>query len=144
MRSRFASLLKRCAAAFIVATGACETIVNEVRVEPSSTPRVPVFVLTDTSGNAPSSLIYGFSVVRCGSDSAAWTIAADGSQAHPPRLTYGETPPGYQTRVGPEPLRPGCYVVFVTGARRTRFRIDANGKVVADSPPPRREPSPPR
>lgn len=144
MRSRSASRLKCCAVALILAAIACEAIVNEVRIEPGSVPRVPVFVLTDTSGNAPSTLIYGFSVVRCGSDSASWTIAADGSQAHPPRLTYGETPPGYQTRAGPEPLRPGCYDVFVTGGRRARFRIDANGKVVADSPSPRREPAPPR
>ena len=126
---------RRTAAALVllVAT-ACGPTVNEVRVEPGSTPAVPAFVLTDTTGRGPSSLIYGLSVLRCGSDSAAWTVVALGTRTSPDRIVYGETPDGYATSSGPQPLRAGCYDVYVTDGRRARFRIDGTGRLVLATP----------
>jgi len=110
----------------------CDPAVNEVRVEPGAA-REPVFVLTDTTGRGPSGAIYGLSVVRCGADSAVWQIVASGSNGAPMRLTYGQAPPGYVTTSGPQPLVAGCYDVFITDGRRSRFRVDASGRVTADT-----------
>lgn len=112
---------------------ACGPALNEVRVEPGTTPLKPVFVLTDTTGRASSGTIYGMSVVPCGADTAVWQIAANGSNGAPSRLVYGETPPGYVVSVSPQPLRAGCYDVFVTDGRRSRFRVDAAGRVIVDT-----------
>jgi hypothetical protein len=113
--------------------GACGPALNEVRIEPGTTPLKPVFVLTDTTGRAPSGTIYGMSVVPCGADTAVWQIAANGSNSAPARLVYGEAPAGYVVSVGPEPLRAGCYDVFVTDGRRSRFRVDGTGRVIVDA-----------
>ena len=115
------------------AVGACGPVLNEVRIEPGTTLLKPVFVLTDTTGRAPSGTIYGMSVVPCGADTAVWQIAANGSNAAPSRFAYGETPPGYIVSVGPQPLRAGCYDVFVTDGRRSRFRVDGAGRVIVDT-----------
>ena len=119
--------------AIVLIVGACGPALNEVRIEPGTTPLKPVFVLTDTTGRAPSGTIYGMSVVPCGADTAVWQIAANGSNAAPSRFTYGEPPPGYIVTVGPEPLRAGCYDVFVTDGRRSRFRVDRAGHVLVDT-----------
>lgn len=112
---------------------ACGPAINEVRIEPGTTPLKPVFVLTDTTGRAPSGTIYGLSVVPCGADTAVWQITATGSNGAPARFVYGETPPGYVVSVGPQPLRAGCYDVFVTDGRRSRFRVDGAGHVLVDT-----------
>ena len=119
--------------ALALGAAACGPALNEVRIEPGTTPLKPVFVLTDTTGSAASGTIYGMSVVPCGADTAVWQIAANGSSGPPSRLVYGETPPGYVVSVGPEPLRAGCYDVFVTDGRRSRFRVDAAGRVIVDA-----------
>ena len=119
--------------AVVLGGAACGPALNEVRVEPGTTPLKPVFVLTDTTGRASSGTIYGMSVVPCGADTAVWQIAANGSNGAPSRLVYGETPAGYVVTVGPEPLRAGCYDVFITDGRRSRFRVDAAGRVIVDA-----------
>lgn len=116
-----------------LALGACGPAINEVRVEPGTTPLKPVFVLTDTTGRGASGTIYGLSVVPCGGDSAVWQLAASGSTTAPARLEYGETPAGYIANVAPAPLRAGCYDVFVTDGRRSRFRVDAAGHVIVEA-----------
>jgi hypothetical protein len=119
--------------ALILSIGACGPAVNEVRIEPGTTPLKPVFVLTDTTGRAASGTIYGLSVVPCGAENAVWQIAANGGYSAPSRLEYGVTPPGYVVNVGPAPLRAGCYDVFITDGRRSRFRVDASGHVTTDA-----------
>jgi len=119
--------------ALVIVCSSCERAINEVRIEPGTVPMRPVFVLTDTSGKDRSGVIYGLSVVRCGSDSAVWQIDATGSKEQPARITYGDAPPGYETRRGPQPLTPGCYDVFITDGRRSRFRVDAAGRVVVST-----------
>jgi urocanate hydratase len=114
-------------------TVACTPPVNEIRVEPGTASFKPVFVLTDTTGHAPSGVIYGVSVVPCGADTAVWQIAASGSNRAPMRLEYGQTPPGYVAHIGPQVLRPGCYNVYVTDGRRAQFRIDARGRMSGDA-----------
>jgi hypothetical protein len=113
----------------------CGPAINEVRVEPGTSPLKPVFVLTDTTGHAASGTIYGLSVVPCGADSAVWQIAANGSNGAPARLVYGEAPPGYVVNSGPIALHAGCYDVFVTDGRRSRFRVDAAGRVIVNARP---------
>ena len=118
--------------AIVFGGAACGPALNEVRIEPGTAPLKPIFVLTDTTGRAPSGTIYGMSVVPCGADTAVWQIAASGSNGAPARLVYGETPPGYVVSAGPVPLHTGCYDVFVTDGRRARFRVDAAGRVVVN------------
>jgi hypothetical protein len=130
---RTGDFIRRAALAFIMASAACEPVINQVRVEPGTAPMKPVFVLTDTTGRGSSGTIYGLSVVPCGADSAVWQIAATGSNSPPARLDYGVAPTGYITRVGPEVLRAGCYDVFVTDGRRARFRVNAAGQVTAET-----------
>jgi len=110
----------------------CETLVNEVRVEPGTTPLKPAFVLTDTTGRGPVGTIYGLPVVVCGSETVLWQISADGSSSAPGRIEYGTPPPGYVVNIGPAALRPGCYDVFVTDGRRARFRVDKLGHVTPE------------
>ena len=124
-------------ARFIVCCGlaaagaaACTPTLNAVRVEPGTTPRTPTFVLTDTTGRVASGIIYGLSVLRCGTDSTAWTISATGSVGTPARIVYGTTPPGYSTVAGPDALRTGCYNVYITDGRRAQFQVDRTGRVV--------------
>lgn len=116
----------------MIAAFSCEPVVNLVRVEPGTAPAKPVFVLSDTTGRGSSGTIYGLSVVPCGADSAVWQIAANGSTRAPARLEYGVTPSGYVANVGPDPLHPGCYDVFVTDGRRARFRVSGSGQVVVE------------
>lgn len=109
----------------------CTGIVNLVRVEPGDAPNKPVFVLTDTTGRGPVGTIYGLSVIPCGSETPVWQLVASGSNGPPARVVYGDSVPGYLARVGPVPLRAGCYDVFVTDGRRVRFHVDAAGHVTA-------------
>jgi hypothetical protein len=136
-RSRVIS--RAIALTFIMA--ACGPALNEVRIESGTTPLQPIFIITDTTGHGPPGTIYGLSVVQCGSDTAAWQIAANGSGGAPSRLVYGEAPPGYIVKTGPAPLRTGCYDIFITDGRRSRFRVDAAGRVTVDGRPiePRRD-----
>lgn len=132
--SQVTTLARLCIASVTVALVlACETLVNEIRVEPGSTPLKPVFVLSDTTGHGPAGTIYGISVVACGSETVLWQIAATGSNTPPPRIEYGVAPTGYAVNLGPTPLHAGCYDVFVTDGRRARFRVDAMGHVTVDS-----------
>lgn len=127
------SLIRSYALAALFAAVSCEPAVNLVRVEPGSAPLKPVFVLSDTTGHGSSGTIYGLSVIPCGADTAVWQIAASGSNGAPARLEYGVTPIGYVTHVGPEPLRSGCYDVYVTDGRRARFRVNAAGQVIVEA-----------
>lgn len=111
----------------------CDPPVNQVRIEPGTAPRTPVFVLTDSTGSGPAGAIYGLSVVPCGADAVVWQIVATGTNGPPTLLTYGVTPPGYVSHLGPAPLSAGCYDVFVTDGRRARFRVDAAGKVTTEA-----------
>jgi hypothetical protein len=120
-------------AALSISLIGCEAVVNEVRVEPGTTPLKPVFVLTDTTGRGPPGTIYGLSIVACGTETVLWQIAATGSNGAPSRIEYGVTPPGYVVNAGPAPLHAGCYDVFVTDGRRARFRVDVTGRVTPES-----------
>jgi hypothetical protein len=122
--------------ALTLALASCESLVNEVRVDPGTAPLKPVFVLSDTGGRGPAGTIYGLSVVACGSETVLWQIAASGSHSAPSRIEYGVAPTGYTVNTGPVPLRAGCYNVYVTDGRRARFRVDAAGHITTD---PRRD-----
>jgi hypothetical protein len=120
------------AVALTLVLASCESLVNEVRVEPGTTPLKPVFVLTDTTGRGPAGTIYGLSVVACGNEAVLWQIVATGSNGAPSRVEYGVPPAGYIVNAGPTPLRAGCYNVYITDGRRARFRVDATGRVTSD------------
>jgi hypothetical protein len=120
----------------VAALAAC-TPANIVGVEVGAEPETPVFVVSDAAGHGATGWIYGLSVVTCGSDSAVWTIAATGSASAPRRVVYGQTPEGFVNRVGPLPLKPGCYQVYVSESAGARFYVGRDGRVVADSAAPR-------
>ena len=116
----------------VLLASACDPAINTVRIETGNAPLRPVFVLADSTGRGRSGPIYGLSVVPCGSDSAIWQIASRQTVGAPSRVAYGETPDGFVTLIGPEPLRRGCYDVFITNAKRVRFRVDNQGRVVTE------------
>jgi hypothetical protein len=97
-----------------------------VSVQPAPAPATVTFVLADRS------LIYGLSVLTC-AGRVMWTLSNERNGGAPVSITYGVTPDGFASRVGPKPLTPDCYDVIVSGPSRTRFRIGADGKLV---PPP--------
>jgi hypothetical protein len=106
-------------------TGVAMSIAPESRVEHV------VFILN------PPQLMYGLSVLRCGSDRAVWVIGQDASTTAPPtRIVYGETPNGFSVRTPAEPLRPGCYRVLVSGPRSLQFTVNDDGTVSAQTGAP--------
>lgn len=109
----------------------CATLVNGVSVEPGTAAH-PRFVVTDSAGGSASGLIYGLSVVHCGTDSSAWTITSNGSQGSVAVVNYGVSPAGFASTRAPDSLRAGCYDVYVTDGRRARFRVDAAGRVTPE------------
>ena len=116
----------------IIAGLGCASVVNRVRVEPGDLPSKPIFVLTDSSGHGPAGTVYGLSVIPCGFDNPVWQLVANGTNRAPARFAYGDSVPGYVSRVGPTPLGAGCYDVFVTDGRRVRFHVDRAGRVTVD------------
>ena len=131
--TRARSCIASISIALTLGLAACETLANEVRVEPGTTPLKPVFILTDTTGHGPVGTIYGLSVVACQSETILWQIVATGSNGAPSRIEYGVAPDGYVVNSGPFPLHAGCYDVFITDGRRARFRVDTQGRVTSDS-----------
>jgi hypothetical protein len=103
---------------------ACAPPKNMIRLGPSSSADSLVFLLrtiADTSQAAES--VYGLSVIRCDTRETAWQIAADGSRQIAATVVYGKPVPGFPTRFGPMPLRPGCYEIIVSGAKTQRFEV---------------------
>jgi hypothetical protein len=105
---------------------ACATdVAREVSVEPTPKPGVVEFVLEDRT------LLYGLTVMTC-NGRAVWTISNQRLGLPPSRISYGVAPDGFVSRVGPEPLKPGCYEVVVSGPSRVRFQIGEDGKLQAN------------
>jgi hypothetical protein len=127
----FGIAARRAGLMLILAGFACTGVVNLVQVQAGDAPNKPLFVLTDTTGHGPAGTIYGFSVIPCGTETPVWQLVASGTNGAPSRFAYGDSIPGYVTRIGPLPLRSGCYDVFVTDGRRVRFHVDAAGHVQA-------------
>jgi hypothetical protein len=104
---------------------ACATdIARDVSVEPTPMAGVVDFVLKDRN------LMYGLTVMTC-NGRAVWTISNQGLGLPPGRISYGVTPEGFVSRVGPEPLKPGCYEVVVSGPSHVRFRLGEDGKLIS-------------
>lgn len=104
---------------------ACATdIARDVSVEPTPKAGVVDFVLKDRS------LMYGLTVMTC-SGRAVWTISNQGLGLPPSRISYGVTPDGFVSRVGPEALKAGCYEVVVSGPSHVRFRIGEDEKLIS-------------
>src|SRR5215204_6200512 len=95
-----------------------------VAVESAPAPAAVSFVLTDRS------LFYGLTVATC-RGRAMWTISDEQLVESPARIIYGITPLGFVDRTGPAVLKPGCYVVTVSGPSRSRCHIGADGRIVA-------------
>ena len=102
---------------------ACVAPSNAIRVAPNATADSLAFVVTAADSVRPATLVYGLTVVRCGSEDALWTISADGTRQLPSRVVYGQRIEGFPTRTGPAPLTPGCYEVIISGGRPQRFEI---------------------
>jgi hypothetical protein len=97
---------------------------NAIHIVPAPTPNSLVLLLTSVSDtNQPAMSVYGLSVVRCNSETALWTIAADGSRRMPMRVVYGRPITGFPARTGPAPLTPGCYEAVLSGAAPRRFEV---------------------
>jgi hypothetical protein len=108
---------------------ACATdVTRDVSVEPAPKAGVVEFVLKDRN------LLYGLTVMTC-RGRAVWTISNVRLGLAPSRITYGITPDGFVSRVGPEELKPGCYEVVVSGPARTRFHIGEDGQLVSPGQP---------
>ena len=108
---------------------ACATdVARDVSVEPAPKAGVVEFVVQDRN------LLYGLTVMTC-RGRAVWTISNARLGLAPSRITYGITPDGFVSRVGPEELEPGCYEVVVSGPFHVRFHIGEDGKLVSPGEP---------
>lgn len=108
---------------------ACATdIARDVSVEPAPKAGVVEFVLKDRN------LVYGLTVMTC-HGRAVWTISNARLGLAPGRITYGVTPDGFVSRVGPEPLKSGCYEVVISGPSHARFQIGEDGRLISPSGP---------
>jgi hypothetical protein len=80
-----------------------------------------------------TSPLYGLAVEKCKGSDTMWQIGLGSDvTSSPVRIVYGVSPGGYSVRVAPRPLVPGCYRVIVSGPREARFRVRADGSVVAE------------
>ncbi len=107
---------------------------SAVWVEPGSTASHLVIGIGEAEHGRPPANLYGLAVVRCGDESrlpnsAIWSIARVGEGPVPGRVIYGSTPSGFETRVSPQALTPGCYRVQDSGSGRMTIQIDSNGSV---------------
>lgn len=110
------------AAVTVLVTACASDEFQRVTVEPTPASGVVNFVLADRN------LLYGLTVSTCrGRD--MWTISNEQLGEPPAHISYGVTPPGFVSRAGPTPLKPGCYVVTVSGPSRARFHIGTDGRV---------------
>jgi hypothetical protein len=120
---------------FLVAVAALALVAcapsNMIQLAPSATRDSLAFVISGASDARVTSPVYGLSVVHCLDDVPVWTIAADGTRALPARVTYGALIAGYETRVGPVPLAPGCYKAFLSNADPLIFDVGPQGAVTA-------------
>ena len=108
---------------------------NAIWVEPNSTAKRVVFRIARTrEATAPPSFFYGLSVITCSGNRVMWTFGGMSNTAPtPPQIVYGKPSPGYTTREGPRPLRPGCYRAVISGAASVQFVVRRDGSVVQQS-----------
>ena len=58
-----------------------------------------------------------------------WAVGPKDSTADIPRITYGETPQGFEIEQQAKPLKPGCYQATISGSGKTRFEVQASGAI---------------
>jgi len=121
------------AAGVILGACASERAITDVSPAEAVRPTFNLFVMTGPHGG----YLYGISVMSCSGAVVYWSLGTTGSAAAPPMsITYGDVPKGYTTSVGPLPLSPGCYRVFLTGGPSARFQVERDGRVTAEGTPP--------
>lgn len=113
----------------LAGAAACEPYANTVSLAPTTTPDSINFRITGPGG--PASGVFGLSVVRCGTEASQWTIATDGSKPMPQLVTFGQPIAGFNVRTPAQHLGPGCYDVFVSGARPLRINVGHDGTVTS-------------
>jgi hypothetical protein len=117
------------AASLTLVGAACVTdVARNLAIEPAPAPGVVQFVMRDRN------LVYGLTVMTC-RGRAVWTISNAQLGLVPSRVTYGVTPAGFVSRTGPEPLKPGCYEVIVSGPSRMQFHVGEDGRLVSPGEP---------
>jgi len=117
------------AASLTLLSAACvPDVARNVSIEPAQAPRVVQFVMRDRN------LVYGLTVMTC-RGRAVWTISNAQLGLVPSRVIYGVTPAGFVSRTGPDPLKPGCYEVIVSGPSRARFQIGQDGRLAPPAEP---------
>ncbi len=108
---------------------------NAIWVEPNSTAKRVVFqIARSREATAPPSFFYGLSVITCSGSRVMWTFGgASNTAPAPSQIVYGKPSPGYTTRAGPRPLRPGCYRAIISGGASVQFVVRRDGSVVQQS-----------
>jgi hypothetical protein len=130
-------MLKRMAGCAIVASSllliACPQR-SAVWVESGSTAQHFVIGVGSRAHGPPPANLYGLTVVRCGDEnklpgSAVLTIARVSEGSVPGRVIFGIAPPGFETRVQPQALLPGCYRVQDSGSGRMEIAVATDGAI---------------
>jgi hypothetical protein len=120
-------------AAVMLLSVACASNESQVvSVAPAPAPAAATFVLGDQD------LVYGLTVSTC-NGRTMWTLINEKLGLPPDSIRYGVAPPGFASRTGPAPLRPGCYEVTVSGPAHARFHIGGDGRLTTpnlDARPP--------
>src|SRR5918999_538123 len=82
-------------------------------------------------GKPGNAAIGAIRVYRCDAPAtgagAAWVVGPASGTADVPQIRYGETPVGFTSDQGPQPLVSGCYRVDISGTGKTEFVIDSAG-----------------
>ncbi len=134
MRSRATSkwIHRGIAASFALFLTACPQK-TAVWVEEGSTAGHLVLGIGSRRGHPGDADIGVVRVYRCDRTSdgpgASWLVGPMGRTEQIKRLVYGETPSGFSSEQGPEPLTPGCYKVATSGTGTTGFTVDSLGTV---------------
>ena len=107
---------------------------SAVWIEPNATANHLIIGIGERMHGPPPANNYGLTVVRCGGESrlpgsAVWSIARVSEGPVPARVLYGSAPPGYQRRVSPQALKPGCYRVQDSGSGVAIIDVGASGEV---------------
>jgi hypothetical protein len=104
-----------------------------VWVENGSTANHLVLRIADKRGGSGEVAIGVIRVYECSGPAtgagAMWVVGPRNGTANVQQIVYGETPPGFVSDQAPQPLKPGCYRVDVSGTGKTEFQVDANGAV---------------
>jgi hypothetical protein len=104
-----------------------------VWVEPGSTAAHLTIGVGKKRGQPGGADIGVVRVYRCDGaatgEGAMWAVGPSSGTGDVRQIVYGQTPAGFVSNQGPQPLTPGCYRIDVSGTGKTEFQVGNDGTV---------------